>query len=366
MVESSMTRAERRRRAANRTPSQACSTGGSLVPESITITNDAALHPAAEAWARLGNTTRPARIEIIKEKKTSAVYRLIGVDNGADVIVKRRSRAAAHGLRVEQTLYDEILPYMGVACLRSLGLIDGPDDGSWLFTEDAGPLRYSPESPLERRALGSWLGVLHTQGTVIASAVELPDRGPEVFRAYLADGTATILQHLGNAALYDDERSTLHEVLRLLDIVDARWSDIEEFCAALPRVLVHGDLIARNVCVRVQDGTPQIMPIDWEKAGWGIASIDLAQSPLPSKQFAGNADPEAYCAAIRHVWPHLKADMFRHSAWYATIFRCLAAVHWDAPYLRLSWPHRTMKKIEYYRSALRLACEHVGIGGGAR
>jgi aminoglycoside phosphotransferase (APT) family kinase protein len=170
------------------------------------------------------------------------------------------------------------------------------------------------------------------------------------------------MKHRGNPALDDSEQAILTDLLGLVDLVDSRWGEVESFCASMPRVLVHGDLIARNVCMRFDGGAPLVLAIDWEKAGWGIPSIDLAQAPVPSPQFSADADVVSYCDVVRSTWPRMDREMLEHSAWYATIFRCLSALHWDARYLRLDWPHRTMAKVEYYRSALRMACERAGLG----
>jgi hypothetical protein len=312
---------------------------------------------------RLGETAMPAAVEQFKAKKTSAVFRLVGAAGDGSIVAKRRSRGAASGLLVERAVYDEVLPAMGLPALRCFGMVDDDeDDSTWLFVEDGGARYYTSDSAAERSALGAWLGVLHTRGTAAAKDLELPDRGSAPFHAYLADGRSTVIEHRGNPALDAGERAILDELLALLDLVDSRWPAVAEFCAALPRVLVHGDLIGRNVSMRWEGATPRVLTFDWEKAGWGIPSIDLAQAPVPSPQFSADADVETYWAAVRHAWPQMDRETLAHSAWYATIFRCLIAVHWDAPYLRVAWPHRTMAKMEYYRSTLRMASERVGLG----
>jgi hypothetical protein len=317
------------------------------------------LHPAARAWQTIDRYTPGHVIETIKDKKGSGVYRLVGVHGGSNVIAKRRTPEGAPGLLVERALYRDVLPQLGIPTLQYFGLVEH-DGATWLFVEDAGPGRYSPESPGERKLLGAWLGRVHTAGTEVARGLHLPERGPVAFHAHLVDGRQRIIQHRENPALNDEERSILHELLRLLDLVESRWGEVEAFCAGMPRVLVHGDLIARNVCVRMDAGALAIIGIDWEKAGWGVPSIDLAQAPIPSTLFAGYPDVNAYSDAVRHVWPHLDAGTLESSAWFATIFRCLAAIHWDARYVRLVWPHRTMAKMAYYRTALTVACDRVG------
>jgi hypothetical protein len=323
-------------------------------------------HPAVRAWMQLDGRIVPSRIEQFKAKKTSSVYRLVGARDGVDIVAKRRSKPSAHGLMVERTVYEQILPCTGVPSVRYLGMVDDEEDAStWLFVEDGGGRYYAPDSAVERRALGTWLGLLHTKGTAAAERIDLPDRGPGPFRKYLAHGKATISEHRGNPALDDREQTILRELLELMELLDSTWRGVEEFCASMPRVFVHGDLIARNICMRVEDSVLRVLTIDWEKSGWGIPSMDLAQAPLSSPQFSADADVDTYWDVVQDAWPRLSREALQHSAWYGTIFRCLIAVHWDAPYLRLDWPHRTMAKMEYYCSALRRACREVGIGDGA-
>jgi len=323
-------------------------------------------HPAVRSWHLLGPQSEPRDVEVIKEKKTSAVYRLVFDGARPSVIAKRRAGESGTALATEQGIYDAVLARMSAPALRCEGFIrDDGEGASWLFVEDAGTHSYDPGASDDRAALGCWLGELHTVGSGLATPLDLPDRGPGPFRAYLADGLETLRSHHANPAFDDEERAIITDLVALLELVGAHWNDVAAFCESLPRVLVHGDLIPRNICLRAVGEATHVLAIDWEKAGWGIPSIDLAQTPLPSHQFAANADIERYWEIVRDHWSGLDLAALEFSAWYATIFRCLAAIHWDARYLRLDWPHRTVAKMEYYRSALRLACRRVGIAGAA-
>jgi hypothetical protein len=42
----------------------------------------------------------------------------------------------------------------------------------------------------------------------------------------------------------------LTNILSMCEFLEARWSQIEAFCDQIPRTLVHGNCLARNVHVR--------------------------------------------------------------------------------------------------------------------
>src|SRR5882724_1426694 len=73
------------------------------------LPDDLRQHRAVKAWE--GITARqvaPERIEILKLKNKSAVYRLVGVGlDGSSVIAKRCRRATAG---IERRIYEEFLP----------------------------------------------------------------------------------------------------------------------------------------------------------------------------------------------------------------------------------------------------------------
>ncbi|HZE90035.1 MAG TPA: hypothetical protein VE404_10820, partial [Verrucomicrobiae bacterium] len=65
--------------------------------------------PAVRAWLADGGARRePERIEVLKEKRKSRVYRLVGAgENGTAVVAKR---CLASTGRLESTIYGSILP----------------------------------------------------------------------------------------------------------------------------------------------------------------------------------------------------------------------------------------------------------------
>lgn len=59
-----------------------------------------------------------------------------------------------------------------------------------------------------------------------------------------------------------------------LAALPARYGEIVERLASLPRTVIHGEFYASNVMVR--EAGREICPLDWELAGWGPGLIDLA------------------------------------------------------------------------------------------
>src|SRR5438067_2464973 len=101
-------------------------------------------HRAVRVWEGLvARHVGPQRIEILKLKNKSAVYRLVGAGpEGSSVIAKRCRRATAS---IEQMIYQEFLPRLPLPRLEYYGLVDeSGGDFCWLFLQDAGGLEHSP------------------------------------------------------------------------------------------------------------------------------------------------------------------------------------------------------------------------------
>jgi hypothetical protein len=60
----------------------------------------------------------------------------------------------------------------------------------------------------------------------------------------------------------------------------------------IPSTLVHGDFSPKNVHIRAGNASVDVLPLDWETAGWGVPARDLSDVPI-----------ELYCAAVQQWWP---------------------------------------------------------------
>jgi len=116
---------------------------------------------AVRAWAAPKPVRfDPERIEILKLKNKSSVYRLVGVGQGGSSVVAKRCRTATTS--VERMMHEEFLPRLPLPALRWYGFVEEPDDDySWLFLEDAGAGGYLPSCAEHRALAGRWLGATH-------------------------------------------------------------------------------------------------------------------------------------------------------------------------------------------------------------
>lgn len=308
-------------------------------------------HPALDAWRRLTRDSRrgPGRMFVLKpEKKRSAVYRLEGVGPDGSAVVAKRGRTAR--LATELLVYREVLPRVPTATLHCYGSVDDHQPGfSWLFLDDAGERRFSSGNAEHRAIAARWLGLLHT------SISEQPAwqaclRGREVgyYRTIVSLARDVVRQSLANPAFNRADVATLESILLSCDLLESRWCAVEEICLALPHTLVHGDFGAKNVRVRSGPEGLQLLPLDWDSAGWGIAATDLSQ-----------VDPGVYWSVARTRWPELERGALARFATVGRMFLALESITGEVDSLRSGWIDNVMRKMRAYESeiggALRMA-----------
>src|SRR5881296_2207712 len=162
-------------------------------------------HRAVKAWSQLQpERVEPEGIEILKLKRKSAVYRLLGLGpNGSAVIAKR---CPCRSAVIERRIYEEFLPPLPVPTLRCYGFVADTDgDYCWLFLEDASGQEYSLLDPAHRAVAGRWLATIHTAIAQRGLANGLPDRSAGHYLALLRACRGNALQHLNNPALPADD-----------------------------------------------------------------------------------------------------------------------------------------------------------------
>jgi len=316
-------------------------------------------HPAVKAWSALSERrVEPRSIEIVHEKQRSAVYRLAGVGPGGAAIIAKRCWMATALL--ERTIYEEILPHLPVTALHYYGFTEGDDKIGWLFLEDAGGEKYSPYIEEHRALAAQWLGLMHTSAAHLATVDRLPDQGPGHYLEHLHSGRAKILRGLTNPELKADDLVVLENIITQFEILESRWHQIEEFCAALPRTLVHGDFIGKNLRIRAGQAGIALLPFDWEMAGWGVPAADLAQSArlgtgdFSAKRggFSAKPDVATYWLVVREPWPSLDLQTIQQLASCGKMFRSLAAIDWKAHSLTYDWVEWAMGHMRIYQVEL--------------
>lgn len=287
------------------------------------IRRDVRGHPAVMAWVAVTGRARvPSSVTVLRERQAprKAIYLLSGVgDEGAGVFAKR-ARAAV--ILIERRIYEEILPALPLTAPRCYGsCLDGSD--GWLFLEDVGELRYSRDEPEHLRATARWLATMHAAAARLATD-GLPESGPPRYLRHLRGARAKIHACLGRWHLAATEIEVLVDLLGRCDALEARWSYVEASCAGLPNTLVHGDFQSKNAHLRAAGGTLEVLPIDWEMAGWGSPAKDLTRIDLP-----------AYWEVARREWPGIDLATIERLARIGRVLEYIAAVDWESESLRL-------------------------------
>jgi hypothetical protein len=197
--------------------------------------------------------------------------------------------------------------------LRFLGAAE-LEEGGWLFLEDVGGVLYSRHSPTHRVLAARWLARLHLGSARLGLGAALPDAGPGHFLGLLRRAQA------GLPRAYEGE--LLDAILSRLDLLEEYWDVIETWCEGMPRTLVQGAFVDRNLRVR---GEREVMPYDWELAGWGVPAIDLAQS-AQQWSFAASPDLAAYASLLRAGGCGVSDEVVFRISVCGKVFRCLEAL----------------------------------------
>jgi hypothetical protein len=310
-------------------------------------------HPAVRAWAKLHGPPRtPPRIEVLKpENKKSAVYRVDHVGpSGSSVIAKR---CKLQRLALERGIYEQVLPDLPLPTLQFYGSWAEPDAAyGWLFLEDAGDERFCSGSAEHRALAGRWLGTLHTSlAGERAKGLGLPRRGLDFHREMAELARDRVRESVTNPAMSADDLSVLERILSHCDCVASHWPEIEAVCNTVPEVLVHGDFGAKNVRVRRRGGALEILPLDWDGAGWGLPADDLAQ-----------VEAGVYWSIVRHHWPGLTADAVDRLANIGKIFWNLIPITDEAETLNSDWVGNVMRKLRAYEAGIAEATAAEGWG----
>src|SRR5213596_254912 len=320
-------------------------------------------HTAVHAWCLLHPESQPLRITPLKiRRKKNKVYRLEGAGRAGGAVVAKRCGKET-GL-VERTVYEEILPRLTVPSLRHYGSLDEPDgEHCWLFMEDATGVDYSNLLAQHRVQAARWLGLLHTGAADAATRGRLPDAGPGRYLDLVQAVRGLMKEHLDNPVLSPEDVIFIEGVQARLDDLATRWNLVEEICDGVPQTLVHGDFNGKNIRLRSGNGDTTILVFDWEAAGWGVPAVDLAQLGVPSSGLSANPDIQTYWSTVRDRWPGTSPEAVQRLASCGTVFRALAALHWESCNLATEWASRSVSNIRLYDAELAHAIARLGWNG---
>jgi len=238
------------------------------------------------------------------------------------VIAKRCRRRIA---RLEQFIYEDFLPPLAVSALRCYGRVEEADsEFDWLFLEEAGGTEYSPSNAEHRALAGRWLGTIHLAAVSDSLAARLPERGPDHYLRLLRLTRDQLCEHEANPRWAGAAAVLLRSLAAHCDAIEACWSRVKEYCAATPRGLVHGDFVIKNLRVRNSDAGLTLLVFDFENAGWGVPSGDLAA--CSSREAA--PDLAAYSASLGPN--RVSIALLKKLVACGRIFRMLDCIHWAA------------------------------------
>ena len=280
-------------------------------------------HPAVAAWGELSGrpiAIDPTHIEVLRQGRKSATYRLVGAGPGGVPIIAQRSQIAKAS--IERTVYEQILPHVSVTSPRYYGFREESPDFAWLFFEDVGNERYSAKDEAQLMLAGRWVGLMHTTAARVPAVRGLPDGGPRRYLGHLRAGRHTIHVNLGNPALTAADVTTLRLIASDLDDLERAWAGVERACMGLPPTLVHGDFQRKNTYIRNGVSGPELFAIDWETAGWGVPAVDLTRIDLST-----------YWSVVRCCWPDVRLEEVRRLTAVGRLFLQLAAIRWVSPEL---------------------------------
>ncbi len=309
---------------------------------SIVIRTNVAEHPACRAWSQLDIGNIPQEVIMLKKEEKKLVCRLPGIAfAGGNIIAKRTHRKIAER---ERKIYEIVLPKLPLRSLQFYGIVENTEDNyCWLFLEDAGERKYSPSIGEHRSTAGRWLGLMHTSAALVSGTACLPNIGYKHYLAHLQSARDTILQNLANPRLTTDDVVVLENILSQCEVVELHWSHLKKFCDKMPKTLVHGDFIPKNIRVQTYSDDITLLPFDWETAGWCVPAVDLS---------ATNIDILAYWSVVQHHWPEIDMQILNHLASIGKIFYTLASIDWESSHLEYEWVETAMNNMRIYQAYL--------------
>jgi ATP-binding cassette subfamily B protein len=307
-------------------------------------------HPAVSAWLAIGGA-RPQGVAVLKSKRhrKRGVYRLEGAGpRGAPVIAKICKRKIAD---VEAAVYERLLPALPVPRLDYYGKLDAGDrQHCWLFMEDAGSQSYSPIRQDHRRLAAHWLAAVQVHAAEFAQTSDLPDRGPRHYLVHLFSSRDEVTRQLRRADRGTESGRVLADLLLKLERLESGWDELTRFYDTLPRTLVHGDLVPKNLRIAHNGRFRGLTVFDWEMAGIGVQTADLAQLPPPERlslarprhskrvhRFSANPCLDTYRSALGALGTKVEMEALAEAAAVGNVFRCLAGIDWACMQATADW-----------------------------
>ena len=310
------------------------------------LTESVREHPAVEAWLQVrSDSGEPGSLELLQRRRHSTVYRLSEVNQDGTRVIAKRCRTAT--ARIEHTIYAELLPLTGMPALHCYGILEESDgEFCWLFLEDAAGIRYSSQLPHNCALAGCWLA--ETQLAAVSAGLRsgLPGRELAHYLRLLRSCRGMLLHHLGGRALSAEDAALFRNLVAHLDALESLWSKLVEICDVIPRTLVHGDFVNKNLRVRDTATGNVLLVFDWEFAGWGVPAADLAQ--LIDR--VACPDLSLYCSILNREYSHLHLRDIQAVASCGNLLRLIDQMSWATAGQEFVLPTQLVKATALLRS----------------
>jgi hypothetical protein len=101
--------------------------------------------------------------------------------------------------------------------------------------------------------------------------------------------------------------------------------------------------------IRVESSGSELLALDWDSAGWGVAATDLSQ-----------ADVTTYWSVARTRFPGLERAVLARFAAVGRMFFALESITGEVDALGGDWVDGVMRKMRAYESELAQALQATG------
>lgn len=252
--------------------------------------------------------------------------------------------------RFENLLYTTILPRLGLGSLQCFGVVEETDNQfAWLFIEHAGHCKYNTDIREHVNLAAEWLSFLHGSQLELELEDYFRKCGDEHYAASLRTARTLVERGIINPVLSPPQQELLHRALHLLDKLEKRWPIVEDICSAVPRCLIHGDFMGKNLRVESNGSKYQLKVFDWEAACWGFPFLDLAESLIPtSVGMSPEPDVDSYISSSKCWWPNIEKKSLKGLIGLGKIFWSLDCLRGHAEGLQFEWVDNIIENIHFY------------------
>jgi Ser/Thr protein kinase RdoA (MazF antagonist) len=180
----------------------------------------------------------------------------------------------------------------------------------------------------------------------------LPDRDLDHYLRLLRDSRAILLRHLDAGALPFEDAAVFRTISTHLDELESLWDELVKICAVMPRTLVHGDFVIKNLRVRESSKGPALLVFDWEFTGWGIPAADLTQFI----DLAASPDLGRYCSILNREHSYLDLREIQAVAACGNLLRLVDQMSWATAGHEFVLPAQLVRAtslLQFYEPSIR-------------